>query len=323
MKLPAPLEYLRPFAAIGDKDTVHRLGRYEDWMNDAGRAWWQVDLASYRDFLLRVGGNDGNGLAPVSVVAHLSTIRARYALLLRNPIYKAAMYDLAQKRLGPDARPADLKAYVDELRQGIQDAIHPDAASVSVITDRDPVGLRLSLDEARDLLRSMTSTRDYAAVALALATGIREAELCALVVDDLYSQMNDGALALFVRKGKGAISRKVPYGQMVTVLDAVRAWMDEAGITSGRVFPFTPRTFQRILAAHPIERHGELVPVRPHDLRRSYARQLYDAGVPLLAIKQNLGHSDLDTTLRYIGDLEAHHRQPPAVFDFSDGLFSP
>jgi hypothetical protein len=43
---------------------------------------------------------------------------------------------------------------------------------------------------------------------------------------------------------------------------------------------------------------------------------LYDAGVDLVAIQQNLGHADLHTTLLYIGTLDADARQPPAIFTF-------
>ena len=40
------------------------------------------------------------------------------------------------------------------------------------------------------------------------------------------------------------------------------------------------------------------------------------AGVDLVALQQNLGHSDSKTTLRYIGVLSAETRQPPSVYLF-------
>ncbi len=52
---------------------------------------------------------------------------------------------------------------------------------------------------------------------------------------------------------------------------------------------------------------------QPHDLRRTYARLLHDAGVKMVAIQQNLGHATLDTTLRYVGNLDIAQRQPPSI----------
>lgn len=308
----------QPFEMTGDKNTVSRLRRYQDWMEHTGRQWWQVDLASYRDFLLRVGGNDGNGLSPNSVVAHLSTIRGMYQRALRDKAFKRSLYQMASAQSGPEASPADIKAIVDEIRLSIMDAIHPSAALVTVIMDIDPDAIRLTVGQANKLLRSFKLLRDRAAVALCLATGIREAELCAVEVEDLRARMDDGALALRVKCGKGAIARKVPYGDMINALDIVRRWMNQEGIAEGRVFPFTTRTFQRVLHAHPLEIDGELVFVRAHDLRRTYARRLFEAGVPLAAIQQNLGHSDPGTTMLYVGELNSTLRQPPALFDFTD-----
>jgi len=54
--------------------------------------------------------------------------------------------------------------------------------------------------------------------------------------------------------------------------------------------------------------------VKPHDLRRTYARQLYGAGVDILAIQQNLGHATLLTTKGYISILDADTRRAPAVY---------
>ena len=59
---------------------------------------------------------------------------------------------------------------------------------------------------------------------------------------------------------------------------------------------------------------GELVTVHPHDLRRTYARRCYDAGMDILAIQQNLGHADHKTTLKYIGVSDVESRQPPSLY---------
>ena len=59
--------------------------------------------------------------------------------------------------------------------------------------------------------------------------------------------------------------------------------------------------------------------VRPHDCRRAYARRLYEAGAELVAMQQNLGHANLETTRGYIGELDSERRRAPAVYTFDLG----
>jgi integrase len=104
--------------------------------------------------------------------------------------------------------------------------------------------------------------------------------------------------------------------------------MRQAGIDSGLVFrglykggklrpgPLSVRAIQYILERYPVAINGDLVHVKPHDLRRTYARRLYESGVDLVAIQQNLGHADVKTTLGYIGALDVEQRRPPAVYSF-------
>ena len=61
---------------------------------------------------------------------------------------------------------------------------------------------------------------------------------------------------------------------------------------------------QRILSRYPLYIDGEERKVQPHDLRRTCARRLYEAGVDLVAIQQNMGYADLKTTLGTIGQLQ-------------------
>jgi integrase len=46
-----------------------------------------------------------------------------------------------------------------------------------------------------------------------------------------------------------------------------------------------------------------LPPVSPHDLRRSFARGAYEAGVSFELIRQALGHSNIATTERYVNSV--------------------
>ena len=159
-------------------------------------------------------------------------------------------------------------------------------------------------------------------------SGIREQEVCNLEVQDLR-QSADGVLCLHVRRGKGCKTRAIPYGSLDGCLAVVDKWLALVGIEQGPVFrgfykggrrlrpgAMNPRLIQRMLKAYPITHGGVMVKVCPHDLRRTYARIMYDLGMDTLAISQNLGHADIKTTQGYIGKLGMAKRQPKRAFTF-------
>ncbi len=318
------------------KDARSRLRRFAAWLDAAARPWHAPDLAAYRDALLRAG------LAPSSVTAHLATVRGRYAALLKDPAVldqlEAAAYQACLAE-GFEPNPANVQAAVTRLVGRITNAIHPDAAPVKRITrqDRpDDETVRLTSAQASALLAApgvttLLGLRDTALIALMLCTGVREAELVALDVPDLRQRLG-GALALHVRDGKGAKERLIPYGDLDFALVILDAWLRRARISEGAVFRgfykggwhvrdgrLHVRAVNQVMERYPIVVDGVQRTVNPHDLRRTYARRLYEAGVDLLAIQQNLGHADHKTTELYIGRLDVGARKPPALYTFDVG----
>lgn len=304
-----------------------RLGAFATWLQATGRAWHEPDLGAYRAALL-------GRMAASSVRAHLATIRARYRALLRDNALRDALYDAAA---GQFEGGAERKAFVDEVVTRVENAIHPAASAVKVEIVQDQVdaeqGIRLTREQASALIASpgldtLSGLRDTALLALALCTGLREAEIAHLEVRDLR-QTFDGELCVHVRQGKGCKTRAVPYGAGEWCLAIVDKWLGAAGIEQGAVFRgfykggqrlrsnrLTTRAVQQIVRAYPVMVKGAMTRVAPHDLRRTYARRCYDEGMAPIAIQQNLGHADLNTTLRYIGELDAEQRRPPALYDF-------
>ena len=316
-----------------DKHLRYRLGKFAAWLETEARPWNDLDLVAYRDHLLE------GGYASATVTAHLSTVRGRYRAILRDNGARQSLFDQAGAMLRETDQadtPANRAAVVGELVTRIKNALDPKAAPVKTITHQDrpdAAHLRLTKEQASALMAapgvvSLRGLRDTAIIALMLCTGIREAELSALEVQDLRQSLG-GEFALHVREGKGRKERLIPYGDLDWVLILVDAWLSEAGISEGFVFrgyfksfriqrpgPLSVRAIQYILASYPLAISGRLSKVRPHDLRRTYARRLYDAGMDLVAIQQNLGHSDLTTTLGYIGELDAGKRKPKAIYQF-------
>lgn len=317
------------------KDESHRLRLYIDWMTENNLAWYAPDLETYRDYLLRIySGRDDQPLHPVSVKSHLSTIRGRYKAILRKNSTRDYLYDLVQS----DLSASDKKAFVDEMIERIKNAIDPENSSVKLVSRQDiddETHLRLTKQQVSHLLAqpdksSLIGKRDLALLALMLCTGIREAELCALDVNDLYRKFG-GEPALLIRQGKGAKQRLIPYGNLIWGLNIVESWLASADISTGAVFygffrggkrirpdQLTVRAVNQILDKYPIVIDGQLRKVAPHDLRRTYARQLYESGMDLLAIRDNLGHADSRTTLKYIGTMDVTARMPEDVYDLKD-----
>jgi site-specific recombinase XerD len=312
-------------------DYKYRLQLYQNWLAQERLAWYAPNLEHYRDFLLNnYLGRDNKPLHPNSARAHLSTIRGRYKRLLSQNSFREALFEATE----PDMPFSERKAFVDELIKRLENAIAPDNSKVNISKKQDRVEreqLRLTQQQARELMNSPDSTtlmglRDRALICLMLCTGVREAELCALDVLDLH-QRAEGALVLHVRHGKGRKERVIPYGSLEWVLKIVYRWLTHAGIEHGAVFRgfykggkrlrrnrLTVRAVNQILDKYPISAGQQRLYPRPHDLRRTYARRLYEAGLDIVAIRDNLGHADTRTTLRYIGAMDIEKRQPPSIY---------
>ncbi len=319
------------------KDVKSRLGFYIDWLTQAGRQWYQPDLRAYRDYLLRDRARvDKRGrlipatLSPKTALAHLATIRGRYNELTRSNEVRDRLYELAN----PEASEAEQRALVDEFFVRLVNDLHPQTAPIKLVKlqDRaDSEHLRLKPYQVSALLSapglgSLRGLRDTALMTVMVCSGIRAAEAAALQVEDLRQQLG-GELSLRVRAGKGAKQRLIPYGPLNWCLLYVDAWLQAAGLRAGAVFRGIRRggksvrergigtwTVNDIMNSYPISVDGALRVVKPHDLRRTYARNAYDFGMDLERIRQNLGHTSLQTTQTYIGSLDGRERHPPNMF---------
>lgn len=142
--------------------------------------------------------------------------------------------------------------------------------------------------------------RDRAITLLMLKGGLREGEVCALASGDLVLGERKGRVT--IRLGKGGKMRVVPLN--FQVVGAIRAYMNHVGEVSGAVFVgkggvrLQERGVQRLVAE--LGRLAGVEGLTPHRLRHSCAKCLLDAGAQLTEVAKLLGHSRLDTTMRYV-----------------------
>lgn len=315
-----------------DKNIVSQIQRYNCWLAETGRQLYQPDLETYRDHLLVT-------LAPASVKVHLSSIRRSYKMLVESLEHREALVAYLERQF-PDEDFGTIKAKADELELRLARAIDPERSRVTVTMTQDEADsqhLRLTPAQGAALMMqpdvtTLRGRRDVAIIAVLLATGLREGEIVKLTVDDLY-QAYGGVSALRVKSGKGSKARMVPFGDMLWARQITEIWMD--GRKAGPAFTamgtgrgdmldqqatnrrMTTRSVQRMLKRYPISIDGLPTTVTPHDLRRSYARNLFLAGIPTEVIRQNLGHADVKTTQDYIGVLDGSTRAPVSVYDAS------
>jgi len=318
------------FAGGGSRARRSRLTKFCDWQRVTQGAWYLPDLASWRDHLLLE-----NGLTATTIRAYLSTVRAAYRHILRSNDLRQQLYAAFADDVPPERKLAFITEFVTQLKN----AIDPDNAPISALSiqdedDTDHIWLTSSQVAALVLspgLDTLKGLRDTAMISLILCTGIRAAETVSLNVEDLRAQFG-GTLALRIKSGKGMKQRLIPYGAQDWGLTLTEAWLQRAGLTSGPAFVgmrkgdnfyldkdhqhvrLSERSLEYTLQAYPISINGELRTVAPHDLRRTYARQLYLIGTDLTAIQQNMGHEYQDTTLTYIGTLDAKKRTPQDAY---------
>lgn len=144
--------------------------------------------------------------------------------------------------------------------------------------------------------------RDWAAVEMLYATGMRVGELAGVDLRDLDL---DGRLVRVT--GKGDKERVVPFG--IPAAHAVSAWIDRGRpqllgpATDGALFLGRrgQRADQRQVraAVHELCRLAGVDEVAPHALRHTAATHLLTGGSDLRSVQEVLGHASLATTQRY------------------------
>jgi site-specific recombinase XerD len=157
----------------------------------------------------------------------------------------------------------------------------------------------LSRVEVSQLLALVAPPLERLILQTTYACGLRASEVLGLRVADIDSSR----LLLAVRHGKGGKDRHVPLSP--ALLTALRGHWQQRRPTTWLFAGQTPTgqrslgTLQRV-CRRAVVVAGFTKKVSLHTLRHSYATHLLEAGVDVVTIQRLLGHTDLQTTARYL-----------------------
>lgn len=169
----------------------------------------------------------------------------------------------------------------------------------------------LNLSEVRALLTHLTDAtttkglRDRVVFGLLLGAGLRRDELVNLKWDDIITQ---GERTVINVTGKGNKKRVIPISDnLVSLLGKWGDKIDPEGyivrsVGKGGNVAWGKMSGQAVLDI--VDTYGQELgkeKLRPHDLRRTFARIGYDAGIDIGQVSKLLGHASIATTQRYLG----------------------
>ncbi|MEM7131297.1 MAG: tyrosine-type recombinase/integrase [Chloroflexota bacterium] len=181
----------------------------------------------------------------------------------------------------------------------------PEQAAGRSVTDAEMAALmKVCADDkdGDDTVRAV-AIRDAALISLAYAAGLRRAELASLQVEDYNAETGTFAI-----RGKHNKTRTVPLKARGAV-DTLNDWLHVRGREPGPLFQpvrrgghiqdsrLVEQSIYDILTAR-AEQVG-ISDFSPHDMRRTYAGDLLDAGVDLSTVQKLMGHSSANTTAGY------------------------
>ena len=187
------------------------------------------------------------------------------------------------------------------------------------------IGRWLTSAGARQLLGipdsgSLRGKRDRAILAVLLGCGLRRAEVAGVSVAQFRIVEDRWVIADLIGKHGRIRTVAVP----IWAKAAVDEWCRVGSIIAGRLFRqitkcavvtgegFSPQAVYDIVLEHARKVDPD---VRPHDLRRSFARLAHEGHAPIEQLSMTLGHASIATTERYIAAKQHFRVAPCDVLD--------
>lgn len=240
------------------------------------------------------------GLAATTIDGYVATMRRLAPALGERPEHKTIDQFITGMRRDGKASYSHIK----NTSQAIERYMEFLGAPIKLGRPKKPKRIlkgTLSEAEVTLLIAATRTTRDRAMLTLLAYSGIRNQELCSLRIEDL----DVAGLAVRVNAGKGNKDRAacIAGACAETVLAYIRERNALPGeplfLTIRRKRPFAPQDLRKLIRVT-AGRAGIRKRVHPHLLRHSLATHMLARGSGLLAIKQQLGHEFIETTMIYL-----------------------
>ncbi|TAN75829.1 MAG: site-specific integrase [Magnetospirillum sp.] len=241
------------------------------------------------------------------------------------------------ERLKAGTKPSTVNRDLDDLKSSLGKAqqwgfieVHPiekvkrtrvdDRATVRFLTEDEQKRLYEALDAreerlraARDRANAWRAEREYPLmldlrtvayadhlkpmVMLSLHTGMRYGELANLTWDDLH--LDRAILTVHGFKAKSQKTRHIPLNS--AALSLLENWQKQRASDSLLVFPSRDGgPFDNVRSSwEEVLKAAKIIKFRWHDMRHTFASLLVMKGVDLNTVRELLGHSDYQMTLRY------------------------
>lgn len=186
---------------------------------------------------------------------------------------------------------------------GWRHAVSNPVRGITRYAESDPVERPLTREEEGRLLAAAFK-RLRAIVLVALNTGMRRNEILSLRWRNI--NLSEGQIELEARNTKGGKKRR-----LVPLNTAAAEALRSIPRTHELVF-FNPKTKCQIkdikTAFHAACKKAKIHGLRFHDLRHTFACRLVEKGVDIVTIQRLLGHSRIQTTMRYAHSPEEGQR---------------
>jgi site-specific recombinase XerD len=249
------------------------------------------------DFLVWHQATGHSGLTKATVQAHVAALRS-----------KQVSASSINQRLT-----AIRKLAVEAADNGMIE--HSQAQAIGRVEgikqDGKRLGNWLSKAQAQSLLDAPDTAmakglRDRAILAVLLGCGLRREECAGLTFEHI--QQREGRWVIVDLVGKRNKLRSVPMPAWAKA--SVDAWAAALRMNAGYIFRPMRRGghvqggFMTAQAIFDVvgEYAAQLgIPVKPHDLRRSFAKLAHKGNAPIEQIQLSLGHASIQTTERYLG----------------------
>jgi len=167
---------------------------------------------------------------------------------------------------------------------------------------------------------SLVEIRDRVSLGLMSNAMLRRAEVVSLEFQDLKER--DDLYILDV-KGKGNKQRQVKLSPELArdILKLKELWGEGKivrSISKAKENPIVGDSITSQSLYRLVVKYGKLIKkdLRPHDLRRTGAKISHKAGIPIEQISLSLGHSQLETTMSYLGIEREWESQPSDVIPY-------